>query len=91
MNLIAKEYVASQVADPGVLMLSSLAGASAELTDAVIVNPFDIDGMARSLYAALQMPLAERESRWHRMNEIVERNTASRWSATFTADLERLP
>ena len=91
MNLIAKEYVASQVADPGVLMLSSLAGASAELTDAVIVNPFDIDGMARSLYAALQMPLAERESRWHRMNEIVERNTASWWSATFTADLERLP
>ena len=90
MNLIAKEFVASQVAEPGVLMLSSLAGAAEELTDAVIVNPFDIDGMARSLYDSLQMPLAERESRWKRMNAIVERNTASWWSATFTADLEQV-
>ena len=91
MNLIAKEFVVSQVDEPGVLMLSSLAGAAAELTDAVIVNPFDIDGMARSLYSALRMPLVERESRWRRMNEIVERNTASWWSATFTADLQQLP
>ena len=90
MNLIAKEFVASQVVEPGVLMLSSLAGASDELTDAVIVNPFDIDGMARSLYDALQMPLPERQTRWKRMNDIVERNTASWWSATFTADLERV-
>ena len=91
MNLIAKEFVVSQVADPGVLMLSSLTGAAAELTDAVIVNPYDIDGMARSLYDALQMPLAERQSRWQRMNDVVEGNTASSWSSTFTADLERVP
>ena len=89
MNLIAKEYVVSQVRDPGVLMLSSLAGAAAELTDAVIVNPFDIDGMSRALYDALQMSKTERESRWRLMNETVERHTASRWSASFTADLER--
>ena len=89
MNLIAKEFVVSQVAEPGVLLLSSLAGAADELTDAVIVNPFDIDGMARSLYDALQMPPAERRSRWQRMNEAVESNTASWWSATFTADLEQ--
>lgn len=91
MNLIAKEFVVSQVADPGVLMLSSLTGAAAELTDAVIVNPYDIDGMARSLYDALRMPLAERRSRWQRMNDVVERNTASWWSSTFTADLEQAP
>ena len=90
MNLIAKEFVVSQVNDPGVLMLSSLTGAAAELTDAVIVNPYDIDGMARSLYDSLQMPLAERQSRWQRMNNSVERNTASWWSSTFTADLERV-
>ena len=89
MNLIAKEFVVSQVDDPGVLMLSSLTGAAAELTDAVIINPYDIDGMARSLYDALQMPLSERRARWKRMNEIVEGNTASRWSATFTSDLEQ--
>lgn len=91
MNLIAKEFVVSQVAEPGVLMLSSLTGAAAELTDAVIVNPYDIDGMARSLYDALRMPLAERRSRWQRMNDAVERNTASSWSSTFTADLEQVP
>ena len=88
MNLIAKEFVVSQLDDPGVLMLSSLTGAAAELTDAVIVNPYDIDGMARSLYNALRMPLAERKSRWRRMNEAVVRNTASGWSSTFTSDLE---
>ena len=91
MNLIAKEYVASQVRDPGVLMLSALAGAAAELTDAVIVNPFDIDGMAQSLYEALQMPSAERESRWRRMNDAVAKRAASWWSASFTDDLRRLP
>ncbi len=89
MNLIAKEFVVSQVHDPGVLMLSSLAGSSAELTDALIVNPFDIDGTAASLYDALTMPLAERERRWKHMNEVVEKSTASLWSATFTDDLAR--
>ena len=91
MNLIAKEFVVSQVAGPGVLMLSSLTGAAAELTDAVIVNPYDIDGMARALYDSLKMPLEERRSRWQRMNDVVERNTASRWSSNFTADLEQVP
>ncbi len=88
MNLIAKEFVVSQLDDPGVLMLSSLTGAAAELSDAVIVNPYDIDGMARALYNALRMPLSERKARWQRMNDVVERNTASWWSSTFTADLE---
>ena len=90
MNLIAKEFVVSQVREPGVLMLSSLAGAAAELTDAVIVNPFDIDGMAQKLYSALSMPRDERESRWRRMNDIVERGTASWWSGAFTRDLDRI-
>ena len=90
MNLIAKEYVAAQVRDPGVLMLSGLAGAAAELTDAIIVNPFDIDGMAQSLYEALQTPRAEREARWRRMNDIVAKRTAAWWSAAFTDDLRRV-
>ena len=91
MNLIAKEFVVSQVAGPGVLMLSSLTGAAAELTDAVIVNPYDIDGMARALYDSLRMPLEERRSRWQRMNNVVERNTASWWSSRFTSDLRQVP
>ena len=87
MNLIAKEFVASQIDDPGVLILSGLAGAAAELKDAVIVNPFDIDGMAGSLYESLSMPRSEREERWRRMNEVVHQHTAKWWSESFTRDL----
>ncbi len=91
MNLIAKEFVASQVGEPGALMLSRLAGAADELVDAIIVNPFDIDGMARALHDALHMPLEERRARWLRMKEVVERRTAAWWSAAFTGDLLDTP
>ena len=90
MNLIAKEFVASQVRDPGALILSGLAGAAAELSDAIIVNPFDTDGMAQSLYDALHMPRDERETRWRRMNEVITKRTASWWSAAFTDDLRQI-
>ena len=72
MNLIAKEFVASQTRDPGVLVLSRFAGAAEELSDAIIVNPFDIEGMARALHDALEMPIEERRSRWERMNDVVQ-------------------
>ena len=90
MNLIAKEFVVSQVRDPGALILSGLAGAAAELSDAIIVNPFDTDGMAQSLYDALHMPRDERETRWRRMNEVITKRTASWWSAAFTGDLRQI-
>ena len=90
MNLIAKEFVVSQVRDPGALILSGLAGAAAELSDAIIVNPFDTDGMAQSLYDALKMPRDEREARWRRMNEAITKRTASWWSAAFTGDLRQI-
>jgi len=58
MNLVAKEYVAAQnPADPGVLVLSKFAGAANELDTALLVNPHDIDGMARTIATALSMPL----------------------------------
>ena len=61
MNLVAKEFVAAQdPADPGVLVLSSLAGAAVELTDALIVNPNDIRGVAEAIQVALTLPRAER-------------------------------
>ena len=90
MNLIAKEFVASQTRDPGVLVLSRFAGAAEELSDAIIVNPFDIEGMARALYEALEMPIAERRMRWERMNDVVQSRTATRWSEKFTAELEQM-
>ena len=70
MNLVAKEYVAAQnPADPGVLVLSKFAGAANELDTALLVNPHDIDGMARTIATALSMPLTERRMRWEAMME----------------------
>src|SRR5262249_35135668 len=63
MNLVAKEFVAAQTDDPGVLILSRFAGAAAELDAALIVNPHDVDGTAAALARALSMPLAERRRR----------------------------
>src|ERR1700760_2365308 len=68
MNLVAKEYVAAQnPSDPGVLVLSKFAGAANELDTALLVNPHDIDGMARAIGMALAMPLAERRLRYEAM------------------------
>ena len=63
MNLVAKEYVACQVADPGVLVLSKLAGSAQTMREALRVNPYDIDGTAEALHRALEMEEAERRSR----------------------------
>lgn len=91
MNLVAKEYVAAQDAnDPGVLILSRFAGAAAELTDALIVNPFDIDEMADALHRALVMSRDERRERWKRLDEAVRANTVADWRTKFLAAL-RVP
>ncbi len=61
MNLVAKEFIACQdPADPGVLILSKFAGAAAQLADAVLVNPYDLNDMVQGLRIALEMPLDER-------------------------------
>lgn len=92
MNLVAKEYVASQTpADPGVLVLSPFAGAAAELDDALIVNPFDIDALAEAIHTALVMPQEERRRRWSSLNAAVQHNDAERWQHNFLAALEAAP
>jgi trehalose 6-phosphate synthase len=90
MNLVAKEFVAAQQAaeQPGVLVLSRFAGAAAELTDAVLTNPFYTDGMARDLDRALRMPLEERRARHQRLLEAVRRTTAASWAEAFLQALE---
>ena len=88
MNLVAKEYVASQPADdPGVLVLSCFAGAARELGEAVIVNPFDIEGMAEAILQGLNMPLGERKERWTAMMEVLERNDITAWRESFVRAL----
>lgn len=80
MNLVAKEYVASRVDEDGVLLLSEFAGAANELGDAVLVNPYDLDGVARSMAEALAMPKEERQSRMRRMREAVLGHDVHAWA-----------
>src|ERR1700716_925677 len=89
MNLVAKEYVAAQnPADPGVLVLSKFAGAANELDTALLVNPHDIDGMARTIATALSMPLPERRMRWEAMMEKLRGSTIQQWFADFVEALQ---
>ena len=89
MNLVAKEFVASQPPeDPGVLILSSFAGAAEELRQAIIINPIDADDIAESLVAALTMPLAERRERWQAMFDYLGRHDIAAWRNAFLAALE---
>jgi trehalose 6-phosphate synthase len=89
MNLVAKEYVAAQNgADPGVLVLSKFAGAANELDTALLVNPHDIDGMARTIATALAMPLTERRMRWEAMMTKLRGSTIQQWFADFTDALQ---
>ena len=84
MNLVAKEFVAAQPDDdPGVLVLSQFAGAAHELTEALIVNPFDPDAIADAMHAALNMPLAERRERHVALKAKVFRTTASAYCQRF--------
>src|SRR4030081_54843 len=84
MNLVAKEYVAAQnPADPGALVLSKFAGAANELDTALLVNPHDIDGMARTIATALAMPLTERCLRWEAMMEKLRGGTIQHWFSDF--------
>ena len=84
MNLVAKEYVAAQnPEDPGMLVLSSLAGAARELTDAVIVNPYDRDEVADGLATAINMPLNERRDRHAAMMTVLRENDITAWRQRF--------
>ena len=88
MNLVAKEFVAAQdPEDPGVLILSPLAGAARELTGALQVNPYDKPGMARALKSALEMPLPERKARHRQMLEAIRRHDIHDWYTRFVFDL----
>jgi len=88
MNLVAKEYVAAQdPEDPGALVLSCFAGAACELTDAVLVNPLDVDGVAEAIHDALAMPREERIERWQSMMAVLRQNDIAHWRESFAAAL----
>jgi trehalose-6-phosphate synthase len=86
MNLVAKEYVAA-APDDGVLILSDQTGAADELTDAVQVNPYDIEQMADAIKIALEMPKDERKTRMQKLREIVAKQNVYRWAGKYMTDL----
>jgi alpha,alpha-trehalose-phosphate synthase [UDP-forming] len=90
MNLVAKEFVAARDDEQGVLLLSTFAGASKELLEALIVNPYDSAMMAEALNQALTMPPAEQQGRMRRMREIVRDNNVYRWAGSMLLDAARL-
>ncbi|HEY0010263.1 MAG TPA: bifunctional alpha,alpha-trehalose-phosphate synthase (UDP-forming)/trehalose-phosphatase [Tepidisphaeraceae bacterium] len=91
MNMVAKEYVACQRDEPGVLVLSEFAGAAQELFSALIVNPYDTRSVADALREALAMPKAQRRERMSAMAERVTTMDAGAWARTFIDDLAARP
>jgi len=90
MNLVAKEFVAARDDEQGVLILSSFAGASRELSEALIVNPYDTHGMAEAFLQALRMSAAEQRDRMRLMRELVRERNVYRWAAQMLLDAARL-
>ena len=84
MNLVAKEFVAAQdPEDPGVLVLSEMAGAARQLDEALLVNPYDVEGTGEAIAEGLAMPLEERRRRWESLMQTVRKNDIRAWSRQF--------
>jgi trehalose 6-phosphate synthase len=89
MNLVAKEFVASRFDEDGVLILSPFTGASRELTEALLINPYATDYFADSIKEALQMPKRERQRRMRKMRAVVQENNIYKWAADIISELAR--
>ncbi len=90
MNLVAKEFVAARDDEDGVLILSTFAGASRELREALIVNPYDIRAMGEAIHAALSMPAEQRRERMRLMREMVGENNIYFWAGRMLLDAARM-
>lgn len=90
MNLVAKEFAASRDDEDGVLILSTFAGASRELLEALLVNPFDVSETAAAIETALAMPRDERRERMQLMRRTVKENNVYRWAGRMLMDTARV-
>jgi trehalose 6-phosphate synthase len=87
MNLVAKEFIASRNDEQGVLVLSQFTGAARELTDALIVNPFDVEVLAEAMHNALIMPVEEQVKRMRRMRNLVADRNIYRWAGMMLSEI----
>jgi trehalose 6-phosphate synthase/phosphatase len=83
MNLVAKEYIAAQLENDGVLILSEMAGAAEELQEALVVNPFDVEAVAEALHRAISMPPDERRARMSALRDRVRVQDVHAWVRRF--------
>jgi len=86
MNLVAKEFVAANVDRSGVLILSQFAGATEELKDAIVVNPYDVEGFADAIKNALEMDKEEKRKKMERLREVVRENNVYKWLGNFVSE-----
>jgi trehalose 6-phosphate synthase/phosphatase len=87
---VAKEYLASKREKPGVLILSEMAGAAAELSDAIIINPMDANEIENAILQALSMNDEEKKNRLLRMQEIISTQTVQKWANDFVGQLRSI-
>jgi alpha,alpha-trehalose-phosphate synthase [UDP-forming] len=90
MNLVAKEFIATRTDEDGVLILSQFTGASRELPDSLIVNPYDIEETAEAIHQALTMGKSERRQRMHELRTVVKERNVYRWAANIITTLSHL-
>jgi trehalose-6-phosphate synthase len=90
MNLVAKEFVAARDDEDGVLVLSGLAGAAQELQEALVINPYDVEGFAAALARAIDMPREERRERMRAMRRTVAGRNVFGWASDILEGLESL-
>ncbi len=90
MNLVAKEFIAAREDERGVLVLSRFTGAARELTEALLVNPYDLEESSAALAAALGMPASEQAERMRAMRSLVSHMNVYRWAGRMLADAARL-
>ncbi|MBI3317314.1 MAG: trehalose-6-phosphate synthase [Candidatus Omnitrophica bacterium] len=87
MNLVAKEFIAARSDLRGILLLSQFTGASRELADSILINPYDTESFAEALAGALSMPEPEIEKRMQKMREVVAQNNIYRWAGKVLSQL----
>jgi trehalose 6-phosphate synthase len=90
MNLVAKEFVAARDDEQGVLVLSELTGAAQELHDALLINPYDIDGFAEVVRRAIEMPAEEQRERMRGLRRAVAGRDVFMWASDILDNLERI-
>lgn len=86
MNLVAKEYVSSQIEENGVLILSKFTGSAKELTDAILINPYSVDEFSNAIKTACVMSVDEKKKRMKKMRDVLRKNNIYQWAYHIISD-----